>query len=86
MLQEVNYLDELFLSTDIFGYLGPMGIVVGGYFVSRKSPVLAVLWFVMECLMAMQYFTLIDATPGYWWHAIILVFGGLFTCVLGAAD
>lgn len=72
---------ELFLSTEISGYLGPLAIVILGYMVMKKDKILGILWFVVECLFMAQYFDLVSATPDYWWQIFILLFGGLFTCV-----
>lgn len=78
---EINVFSELFLSLEMWGYLGPMALVLIGYMVSKKDRNLGVLWFVMECLFIAQYAGLIDTTPQYWWHLFILLFGGLITCV-----
>ena len=72
---------ELFLSTEISGYLGPLAIVILGYMVMKRDRILGVLWFVVECLFIAQYIALVEATPDYWWQIFILLFGGLFTCV-----
>ncbi len=72
---------DLFLSPQMWGYLGPIGIVVIGYLLCKKDKSLGVLWFVIECLFMSQYFLLVAATPAYWWHIVILLFGGLLTCV-----
>ncbi len=69
----------LFFSVEMWGYLGPMAIVIGGYFVMTKNKNLGVVWFVVECLIMAQYFALLEATPDYWWHIIILLIGGLST-------
>ena len=72
---------ELFLSVGISGYFGPMALVLVGYFVAKKDRFLSVLWFIVECLVVSQYLALVSATPDYWWHIIIILFGGLFTLV-----
>ncbi len=72
---------ELFLSTSISGYLGPLAMVMIGYLVMQKDKFLGVMWFVVECLFIAQYINLVSATPDYWWQIIILLFGGMFTCV-----
>jgi len=72
---------DLFLSSEISGYFGPLAIVIIGYFVMRKERALGILWFIVECLFMAHYFALVDATPAYWWNIFILLFGGLFTCV-----
>ena len=77
---------ELFLSTGITGYLGPMAIVIIGYMVTKKDKTLGVLWFVVECLFMAQYFALLEATPDYWWQIIILMVGGISSCVIPLMD
>jgi hypothetical protein len=66
---------EVFLSTEISGYFGPLALVVIGYFLAKKDRTLGVLWVVVESLIIAQYFALLDATPDYWWHIIILLMG-----------
>lgn len=80
-LEGVNIFYDLFFSANMWSYLGPMGLVIIGYFLAKKEKVLGVLWFVLECLFVAQYFTLVNANPAYWWHIFILLLGGLFTCV-----
>ncbi|MHC4737069.1 MAG: hypothetical protein ACYTDW_21865 [Planctomycetota bacterium] len=53
---------ELFLNSEMWGYLGPLGLVIGGYIVAQKNNVLGLLWFVLECLFIAQYFSLVSAT------------------------
>jgi len=81
-----DLLFELFLSTGITGYLGPLAIVIIGYMVTKKDKTLGVLWFVVECLFMAQYFALLEATPDYWWQIIILMVGGISSCVIPLMD
>jgi hypothetical protein len=74
-------LEDLFLSTEMIGYIGPLALVIIGYFVFKKDRFLGVLFFIVECLFIANYIALVEATPDYWWHIFILLFGGLFTCV-----
>ena len=76
-----DILFELFLSTGIIGYLGPLAIVIIGYVVTKKDKTLGVLWFVVECLFIAQYFALLEATPAYWWQIIILLLGGVLVLI-----
>ena len=39
---------EMFLSLNMWGYLGPIALVIGGYFAMRKEKSLGVIWFVVE--------------------------------------
>ena len=81
-----DFLFEYFLSSEVSGYLGPLAIVICGYFLFRKDRMLGILWFVVECLFISHYLTLVEATPAYWWQIIILLFGGMFTCVFPLWD
>lgn len=84
-MQDVNILEELFLSTDIWGYLGPFIIVLIGYVLVRKDAVLGVIWFIVECLFIAQYIPLAAVTPFYYWHIFIISVGGVLTLVLPLA-
>jgi hypothetical protein len=81
MQSAYDLLYELFLSTELTGYLGPLAIVIGGYFVTIKDKALGVLWFVVECLFIAQYLTLVEETPDYWWQIIILLLGGVLVLI-----
>ena len=71
----------LFFSTEMWGYLGPIAMVIVGYLVMTKDKNLGVVWFVVECLIIAQYFALLEATPDYWWQIFILLIGGLSTAI-----
>jgi hypothetical protein len=73
--------NDIFLSLEMYGYLGILGLIVGGYLVAKKNTFLGILWFIVECLFIGHYLALVEATPDYWWHIYILLLGGLFTCV-----
>ena len=66
---------ELFLSLEISGYLGPLALVIIGYFITKAERQLGVFIIIVDSLIIAHYFTLIDATPNYWWHIIILILG-----------
>jgi len=77
---------ELFLSTGIIGYIGPLAIVVLGYVLAKKDKGLGIIAFMVQCLFAAQYFAFLEATPEYWWHIIIILVGGILTCVVPLMD
>lgn len=81
MMQDINWFNELFLSSEMWGYLGPIGLVIIGYYLAAKDKFLGILWFVVECLFVAHYFELVEANAGYWWHIFIILLGGLFTCI-----
>lgn len=82
----INIFYEIFYSLQPWGYLGPMGLVIIGYFVSKKERNLGILWFVMECLIMAHYLSFVNVEPNYWWHFLILFLGGLSTCVFPLWD
>ncbi len=86
MQSAYDLLFELFLSTGIIGYIGPLAIVVLGHVLAKKDKGLGIIAFMAQCLFAAQYFALIDTTPAYWWHIIIILLGGILTCVVPLMD
>lgn len=74
-----NYLQELFYSTEVWGYLGPLGIVVIGAVVAKRDWKMGILYFIVEMLIVTHYFSLMVGTSwDYVWHMYIIFFGGLF--------
>ena len=67
------------MSLNMWGYFGPLGLVIIGYFVAKKELTLGVLYFVVECLVVAHYLSLVGETPEYLWHALIVLLGGVFT-------
>jgi hypothetical protein len=76
---------ELFLSTEISGYLGPVGLVIIGSMIMKKDKSLGIFVFIVECLVIAQYLALVDATPNYWWQIIILLLG-VILCTIQMID
>lgn len=74
-------LDDIFFNTDMIGYIGPLALVAIGAYIMKKDRVVGFIYFVVECLFIAQYVELVGATPDYWWHIYIILFGGLFTFV-----
>ncbi len=77
---------ELFLSPEISSYFGPFALVIVGYFMVKKDKGLGVIAFIVESLFIAHYLYLVGATPAYWWHIFILMFGMLFTVVFPLWD
>jgi len=84
-MMQTDFLD-LFLSTEMIGYIGPLALVVAGYYLVQKDKGLGVIAFIVQSLFIAQYFELVDATPDYWWQIFILIFGMLFTVVFQLWD
>ena len=81
----INWFSELFLSTEIWGYFGPLGLVVIGYLLTKKDKSLGIFMFIVDCLVIAHYLSLLDATPDYWWHIIILLLG-VISCIIQMVD
>jgi len=77
---------DLFLSTEMIGYIGPLALVVVGWWLVKKDKGLGVIAFIVQSLFIAQYHELVGATPDYWWHIFILMFGMLFTVVFQLWD
>ncbi len=84
-MMQTDFID-LFTSTDMIGYIGPMALVVLGYYMVKKDKGLGVIAFIVQSLFIAQYLELVGATPDYWWHIFILIFGMLFTVVFELWD
>ncbi len=70
---EVNYLQELFYSLEVWGYLGPVALVAITYYASRRDRILGIMMFLVDAVVGWQYLMLMSATPGYVWHALIVI-------------
>jgi hypothetical protein len=75
----------LFLSTELWGYFGPVGLVIIGYILTKKERPLGIFFFIVDALVISHYLTLVEATPDYWWHTIILLLG-IIICTIQMID
>ena len=82
---ELSIIEELFLSTNMIGYFGPLALVVIGYLITKKNKELGIFMIIVDSLIIWQYFALIEATPDYWWHVIILLLG-VVLCAIQMMD
>lgn len=80
-MMQINILEELFLSTEIYGYIGPFLLVLAGYYLSEKDKYLGIFMFILDCLFVAQYLELVAVTPFYWWHIMIILLGAIFFCL-----
>jgi hypothetical protein len=82
MMQEINWLQELFFSTEMYSLLGPLALIVIGSMLGKKDKFLGAMFVLVDYLFAAYYLTLVAATPFYWWHIYLLFFGGIFSFAL----
>lgn len=85
-MMEVNIFQELFLSTEIWSYFGPLAVIVAGLYFVKKERVTFVFFFLIESLIAYQYFTLISSNGWYIWHSFLMIFGILATLGTGLSN
>jgi len=71
---------QLFFGLDMWGYLGPVALAIVGYIIAKKEKFLGLILFVVESLIIANYLTLVEATPDYWWHIVILLLGVILIC------
>lgn len=70
---------HFFLSLEIYGYFGPVIVVVLGYLAVVKDKDLAIFFYILESFMMAGYFLL---GPAYWWHSLFLFLGGFTTWLI----
>jgi len=79
---ETGFLYDLFLSTGLFGWFGPIGLIIISFIIlqNRKYKPLGIFIIILESLITAYYLTLVEATPWYWWNVIIMLLG-ILTCI-----
>jgi len=81
-MQTVNLFNELFLSTEIWGYFGSFILVAVGFYIAKKDRMLAVLWFIIECLAVVYYYDLFTTTDSFYvWHFFIVLMGAVLILI-----
>ena len=78
-MQDIHWLDEIFLSTDLWGWFGPLLFITIVFLIltNKKAKPLGILFLIVEILMINFYLGLVEATPWYWWNIIIMILGML---------
>lgn len=85
MLQDIHWLNELFLTTGIWGLFGTFAVIFIGYFLAKKTDrPIALLWFIVESVITAKYLELVSETPDYWLNIILLLLGSVFLCLVPA--
>jgi len=75
--------DLLFLSTEIYGYVGIILLLTLGLLITRKLRVSAVLWIALFILLGIEYLGLITTTGYYSYHAIFCFIGIFLMAIAG---
>ena len=82
---EINLFDELFLSTSIQGWIGPIALVVASLLLTKKDKSLGIFFILLNSLVLYYYSTLISSNGWYLWNMIIMLLG-VITCMLRMAS
>ena len=82
-MQEINWLEELWLSTDLWGWFGPLALIVISFIIltNKKYKGLGIFFIIVESLITYVYLELVVSEPWYWWNIIIMVFG-ILSCMI----
>lgn len=83
MNDAIDWLNELFYGSEVWGLIGVFFFIAIIYFISTKSKAIGVLGWLIASLMAITYLEKGILDPWFYWHSIILVFGGLFALAGG---
>ena len=71
-----QFLQEVFYTpTEIWGWFGPVGLVIFGIFLAKKERFLGLIWIILLSLVTYSYYELATVTAGYNWHALICLLG-----------
>ena len=73
-MMEIDILQQLFFSTDIYSYFGPLAFIVASIFIVQKEKVTYLFFFVIEALITFEYMELISTNGWFIWHAYLMVF------------
>lgn len=85
-MQEINWFNEIFYSTEAWGLLGPAMLVTITYLAMKKDRGLGVIWYMVSILITVNFYFEMSLTEAYFiWHIIIIILGG-FIAILVAQD
>ena len=79
MNEALDLFNELFYSTEIWGFTGVIGLVLFGYWLTKQDKNLGLGYFVIILIMSLSYLPLITT---YYWHLGILLLGGMLVCLV----
>ena len=84
MTQEaINILEELFYSVELWGLFGPALLVTITYFATKEDHGVGLIWYLISTLAAiMFYFPMALENEFFFWHIIIIMFGGFLAFTL----
>ncbi len=80
MQDPINWFDELFYSLEMWGWFGPLTLVIIGGFLTRKDKNLGLGMYIIMLLMAGMFY--LPNLTVYYMQFFILVFLGAIVCIV----
>lgn len=82
-MQDINILEELFYSTEMWSLFGPAILVTITYFLTKKDEGVGLIWYLVSTLGAFTFYMPMSLVNAYFsFHLVIIVFGGFLAFVL----
>lgn len=81
MNHALDLFTEIFLSTEIWGYFGPLLLVWIGYEITKREKPLGVFYFIILMVMTFSTYMTNALFLDNVWKVLILIFGGLAVCI-----
>ena len=79
----INWFEELFYSTELWGLLGPATLVTITYLATKKDKGLGLIWYLVSTLGAVLFYMPMALENAFFnWHIIFIVFGGFLVFTL----
>ena len=78
-MQDINWFNELFYSVELWGWLGPLALVVIGGFLTNKDKNLGLGWYIILLMMAGTFY--LTQITTYYMQVFILIFLGAVVCL-----
>ena len=83
VFQDVNYLAELFTSTSMWSLFGPAILITITYLATKKDHGLGLIWYLVTMLGGILFYMPMALIDDYFfWHLILIMFGGFLAFVL----
>lgn len=79
----LDLFEQLFYSTEVWGFIGIAGIIAFFFLVTYKVKYVFPFFVLILAFMGVQYVGMVAETAFYIWHFIFLIVGALFLMVFG---
>ena len=79
-MQDLNILEELFYSTELWGYLGPLALVIVAWYLTKKDKNLGLAIYIVFLFMVGVFY--LPSITTYYMQVFILLFLGGVVCLV----